>query len=75
MLLNTIIDKYETQISWDGITLGRTQRIKNNQWKNYCVTFCTWNMCKGKFRYKSSKFFGESKGKDSLSKHEYVCMA
>ena len=58
-----------------GITLGITQRIKTINEKKYCVTFCTFNICKGKSRYKSTKYFGESKGKDSFSKHDSVCMA
>ena len=58
-----------------GITLGITQRIKNNQWKKFCFTFCTFNICKGKSRYRYTKYFRESKGKDSFSKHDSVCMA
>ena len=56
-----------------GITLEKTQRMKTINEKKYCVIFCMCNICKGKSRYKSSKYFGENKGK--FRKHYSVCMS
>ena len=79
LLLNTMTDKYETQIYWnwpDWNYIGDNSKNKTQPMKQIIVLhFARVIYVKKKSRYKSSKYFGECKGKGSFSKHDFVCMA